>query len=102
MKPQLPKLHPAALPKKEEAAAETFSDLLELCFAVLRSEGWDRQLTALREPGSTVVKVVEIVAGSAHWSRDPEIVFLGTDEQFAQGEISRAVVRAECVRFLRG
>ena len=102
MKPQLPKLHPAALPAKESQGPEAYEGLLDLCQTVLRQEGWDRQLRALREPGSSVVKVVQIVAEGAAWTRDPDIVFVTTDAQFASGEITRASVRADCVKYLRG
>lgn len=94
------KLHPNAVPRKEGHATAAYADLLELCQAVLRAEGWDRYMQAVREPGTRVVKIVQTPAAN-DWTRDPEIVFMGSEPQFEEGSISRQEVRAECLRFLR-
>ncbi|HTL10867.1 MAG TPA: hypothetical protein VL588_00165 [Bdellovibrionota bacterium] len=95
-------LHPRALPKKEGASADSYQDLLDLCETVIRQEGWDRRLVARREPGTSLVRILQVVAPGAAWQRDPEVVFLGSEDQFQVGQHTRSSVREACARFLRG
>lgn len=88
------KLHPAAIPPSYPESRIEFGSLEELCREALFSSGYDRLFEVHPVPGSEIVQIR--VRPGVEDRFEQSVIFVGDDEDFKRGWVSRSTIREAC------